>query len=203
MGGIVVILLALMVWTVKGSGTKPVFEVGVINALDNTAGNLQSKVIVVQYSDFQCPACRTYYMVMRQLMVEFNDKVAFVYRYFPLSNIHPNADFAARAAQVASKQGKFWEMHNLLFEKQDEWAKVSNIEPVFESYATLLGLDVEKFKTDFLSQEVKDLVESQKENALKLGLQGTPTFFVNGEQIQNPTSVEAFRVIINDALKNK
>ena len=133
-------------------------------------------------------------------MTEFGDRITFVYRHFPLTSIHQNAEFAARAAEAAGKQGEFWEMHDLLFEKQDEWAKVVNVSPVFESYADLLGLDLEKFKLDWQSKEVKNLVKAERTHALKVGLQGTPTFFLNGKQIQNPTSLEAFRLIIKSAL---
>lgn len=203
-GGIVIVLIALMFWGVKSTtDIKPPFELGVVHPLDNVKGKTDSKIVFVEYSDFQCPACRTYYSIMRELMVEYGDKVAFVYRHFPLTEIHANAELAARVAQSAGKQGKFWEMHDLLFEKQDEWAKATNVMPIFESYAKLLGISVEQFKVDFNSKEVKDFVKAQRIHAIKSGLQGTPTFFVNGKQIQNPTSVEAFRVIIKDALANQ
>lgn len=191
-----------MVWGVGGTSVSTSFEVGAVNLIDNVKGNASSSVVIIEYSDFQCPACRTYYSITRQLMAEFGGEVAFVYRHFPLTGIHANAELAARAAQAAGKQGKFWEMHDLLFEKQDEWSKMANIQPIFESYATLLGISVEQFKIDWASQEVKDFVRAQRNNAIKLGLQGTPTFFVNGKQIQNPTSVEEFRSIIQKALQN-
>jgi protein-disulfide isomerase len=204
MGGLVIILVALMVWSVKSSsGISTQFELGVINPKDHIEGNASSTVIITEYSDFQCSACRSYYLVMRQMMAEFGDRVVLVYRYFPLSSIHANADFSARAAQAAGLQGKFWEMHDLLFEKQDEWAKSNNIEPIFTSYAKLIGISTEQFLIDFKSKEVKDFVNAQKENATKLGLQATPTFFINGIQIQNPNSTEAFREIINKALKSE
>jgi protein-disulfide isomerase len=209
-GGIVAALVILMFFGVSGgTNINPPFEVGVVHPLDNVegltaqAGNASSSVIIVEYSDFECPACRTYYSVMKQLMVEFGGQVAFVYRNFPLTEIHANAEFAARAAQAAGKQGKFWQMHNLLFEKQDEWAKSANVEPMFESYATLIGLSVEQFRTDWASKEVKDFVKAQRASAIKLGLQGTPTFFVNGKKIENPSSVEVFRTIIKEAIKSK
>jgi len=126
----------------------------------------------------------------------------FVYRHFPLIGIHPNAEFAARAAEAAGKQGKFWEMHDLLFEKQDEWAKAPDVESKFESYATLLNISIEQFKTDWVSKEVKDFVKTQRMHAIKSGLQGTPSFFINGKQIQNPASVQAFKILINEALAN-
>ena len=202
-GGIVIVLIALMFWGVKSTDIKPPFELGVIHPLDNIKGKIDSKIVVMEYSDFECSACKTYYPIMRELTAEFGDRVAFVYRHFPLIGLHTNAEFAARAAEAARKQDKFWEMHDLLFEKQDEWAKVANVMPMFESYTKLLGISVEQFKTDFASKEVKDFVKAQRIHAIKSGLQGTPTFFVNGKQIQNPTSVEAFRVIIKDALANQ
>lgn len=204
MGAIILVLIGLMFWGVKGtSNTSTVFEVGKISPLDNVEGNASSTVIIVEYSDFQCPACRSYYFVMKELMAEYGGQVAMVYRHFPLTGLHANAEFAARAAEAAGKQGKFWEMHDLLFEKQDEWAKVADVLPMFESYAKLLGISVDQFKTDWASGGVKDFVRAQRLNAVKLGLQGTPSFFINGKQIQNPSSVEAFRVIIKDALTNK
>lgn len=133
-------------------------------------------------------------------MQEFEKEVAFVYRHFPLSQIHANAEFAARAAEAARQQGKFWEMHDMLFEKQNEWAEVNDIETLFLAYAKLIGLDQEKFKTDWRSKEVKDFVASQKTHALSSGLQGTPTFFVGGEKINNPTSADEFRSLIRKAL---
>lgn len=199
-GGIVIILIALIFWGVSGTGINPPFEMGSVHPLDNVKGNASSTVMVIEYSDFQCPACRTYYSMTKELTAEFGNKIAFVYRYFPLIEIHPNAILAAQAAEAAGKQGKFWEMHNLLFEKQNEWADSADVRPLFESYAKLLNISVEQFKTDWASKEVKDFVRAQRVHAIKSGLQGTPTFFVNGKQIENPASVDAFRIIIKDAI---
>lgn len=203
-GGIVVILIVLMIWSVKGTTEiKPPFELGVVHPLDNVTGNASSSVLMIEYSDFECPACRSYSGVVKQLLVEFGSKIAFVYRHFPLTEIHPNAELAARAAQAAGKQGKFWEMHDLLFEKQDEWAQAADPEPLFESYSKLLNISTEQFKTDFGSKEIINFVRAERADALKLGLQGTPTFFINGKQIQNPSSVDAFRTIIKDTISSK
>lgn len=200
-GVIVVALIAIMFWGVKGAvEIKPPFEAGVVHPLDNVKGNASSSVVIIEYSDFQCPACRTYSSIVKELMVEFGGQIAFVYRHFPLTGIHANAEFAARAAQAAGKQGKFWEMHDLLFEKQNEWANVADIEPLFASYATLVGVSPDQFKADWRSEEIKNFVAAQRTNAVKLGLPGTPSFFLNGQQIQNPSSVEAFKAIIRAAL---
>ncbi len=179
----------------------PPLEPGIINPVDHTKGLASSTVVVTEYSDFQCPACKSYYPIFRQLVQEYGDRVTFVYRHFPLTGIHPNAEFAARAAEAAGKQGKFWEMHDLLFEKQNEWEGASDIAGTFKNYAKLLDLSVEQFDTDWRSKEVKNLVTAERVHALKIGLQGTPSFFINGVQIQNPSSLEMFRQIIQSALK--
>ncbi|MEK7642272.1 MAG: DsbA family protein [Patescibacteria group bacterium] len=179
---------------------EPPFEKGVLHPLDNVKGNKDAKVVLMEYSDFQCPACKSYYPIIRQLVTEFGGEIAFVYRHFPLTSIHPNAEFAARAAEAAGKQGKFWEMHDLLFEKQGEWASSNDIVKIFADYAILLTLDKEKFDTDWRSKEIKNLVSAQRVHAVKSGLSGTPSFFLNGEQIQNPASLDEFRNIIKQAL---
>ena len=202
-GVIIVALIGLIFLGKAGASVEPPFEAGILHPMDNVRGNLESSVVVMEYSDFQCPACKTYYPVTRQLMTEFEDRVIFVYRHFPLTNVHSNAEFAARAAEAAGRQGKFWEMHDLLFEKQGEWSTVSDVVPMFETYATLLGISVDRFDSDLGSSEVKNFVKAQKAHAIKSGLQGTPTFFVNGQQIENPTSVDQFRTIINNALNSQ
>lgn len=202
-GGLAVIIMGLMLWGRGGGGVESSFELGVLNPVDHVKGNASSTVVLMEYSDFQCPACRSYYPIMRQLTQEFGDRVAFVYRHFPLTTLHRNAEFAARVAEAAGKQGKFWEMHDLLFEKQNEWANLADPYPAFESYATLLDLSISQFKTDWTSKEVKDLVKAEITHALKSGLQGTPSFFINAKQIENPKSAEEFRVFIKQALEGK
>lgn len=200
--GIVVLAIVGLFMLGKENGAiKPDFEVGVIHPLDNIKGSASSTVVLMEYSDFQCPACRSYYPVLREIMQQYGDRMAFVYRHFPLITIHPNAEFAARAAEAAKKQGKFWEMYDLLFEKQNEWANSSNVAPIFESYATLIGISVEQFKTDWVSADVKNFVRSQRLHSVKVGLQGTPTFYLNGRKIQNPGSIEEFKSLIEAALK--
>lgn len=197
---VVIIGIILLFTLPNGSSIEPPFEAGVLHPLDNVKGNASSTVVLMEYADFECPACRSYYPMLREVFQEYGGRVQFVYRHFPLIGIHPNAEFAARASEAASRQGKFWEMHDLLFEKQNEWSKVADVSPVFESYATLLGLDVQKFKADWISKEVKDFVKAQRVHSLKSGLQATPTFFLNGEQIKNPNSAQEFRILLNGVL---
>ena len=208
----IVVVIAIIwglyfLFTTGGVEVDPPYEAGVLHPLDHIKGlpaqlgDASSTVVVMEYSDFQCPACKTYYPIIRQIVQEFEGEIAFVYRHFPLTGLHPNAEFAARAAEAAGKQDKFWEMHDLLFEKQNEWATASDITTMFQAYATLLGLDVEKFNLDWRSKEVKDFVTAQRMHAVRSGLQGTPSFFVNGVQIQNPNSLDEFKQIIRSAIK--
>lgn len=201
--GGVALIAALFLLGNNSSTIEPPFEIGVVHPLDHVKGNASSSVVLMEYSDFQCPACRSYYPVIREVMAEFGDRIALVYRNFPLISIHANAELAARAAEAASKQGKFWEMHDLLFEKQNEWANVADVAPMFDSYATLIGISVEQFKTDFVSDEVKNFVRAQRVHSVKSGLQGTPSFFINGKQIKNPNSVDEFKQLVRTALSSQ
>jgi protein-disulfide isomerase len=199
--GVVVVLAGVMFWAVKSeSDITPPFEINAVHPLDHVEGNKDSRAVIVEYSDFECPACRAYYLVFKRLTVQFGGKMAFVYRSFPLSEIHKNAEPAAWAAEAAGRQGKFWEMHDLLFEKQNEWAQAGDPEPLFESYSKLLNISIDKFKADYNSKEVRNFVKAQRNSAIKAGLQGTPSFFLNGKQIQNPTTTEAFIAVIKTAI---
>ena len=164
-------------------------------------GGATGSATLVEYSDFQCPACSAYYPVVKQLTKEFPQDLHFVYRYFPLSSIHKNARISAQAAEAAGKQNKFWEMHDLLFENQDEWANLADPKEKFKEYAKSIGLDTEKFQKDLESKEVKDKVEKDYQNGLSLGVNATPTFFLNGEKLQNPRSYEEFKAKIKGILK--
>ena len=185
--------------TGDGGGAK--FALNKVSAEDHVKGNASSTVILIEYSDFQCPACRTYYPILLELAQTYGDRIAFVYRHYPLKSIHVNADPAAWASEAAGNQGKFWEMHNLLFEKQEEWAKASDLKTTFGEYATLLGLDKQKFLTDLDSSQAKNFVNDQRQSAIKNGFNSTPTFILNGQKIENPPSLEAFKLLLNKAIK--
>ena len=127
---------------------------------------------------------------------EFGATVRIVYRHFPLTQLHKNSLAASYAAEAASKQGKFWEMHDMLFERQELWSNGENVAETFVGYAKELGLDTEKFKTDMESQDVKDRVKRDMNSGTAAGVPGTPTFFLNGKQIDSPRSFEAFRALL-------
>ena len=169
---------------------------------DWSKGNKEAKIVLVEYSDFQCPACGAYYPLLKQLNQELGGEMQFVYRHFPLRQIHANAELAARAAEAAGRQGKFWEYHDLLFENQREWSEKSGAKNIFVRYAQSLDLDTGRFANDMDSQEAKEKVDKDYESGLKSAVDATPTFFLNGKKIQNPRSYDEFRNVIEEAIKN-
>jgi len=115
---------------------------------ENKQGSGSKGVTLVEYGDFQCPFCKNYYPLVKQVQQAYGDAITFQFRNYPLNQIHPHAYEAARAAQAAAKQGKFFEMHDLLYENQDNWANASNVSTIFEGYAQQLGLNTDQFKSD-------------------------------------------------------
>ncbi len=150
-------------------------------------GNPEAAVVLTEYSDFQCPACAAFYPFVNSLVAEYGDRLQFEYKHFPLISIHPLAVPAAKAAEAAAQQGKFFEMHDKLFENQSTWAASSNPVRFFETYASEIGLDVELFKKHYKSSLIEDRIEGDFAAARELGLSGTPSFFLNGQQMQFET----------------
>ncbi len=172
-----------------------------IAADDHVLGNADANVVLFEYTDFECPACRAYDSVVKELMAQYADTVAFVPRHFPLY-FHQNAKPAAWAAEAAGKQGKYFEISKLIFENQDEWAgKVANVS-LFYPYAEQLELDMDQFMADALSDEVKAKVDANFDLGTALGVNATPTFYINGTKIErNPGSLEEFASLLDQALE--
>lgn len=172
-------------------------EILAVKSDDRVKGPADAPITIVEYLDFECEACRVYYPVIKQLKEEYKDKIRFVVRYFPLPG-HKNSMTSATAVETAGKQGKFWEMHDILYENQKSWGEKTAPDPlVFEGYAQQIGLDMDKYKNDINSQEVKYRVNRDKNSGDTLGVQGTPTFFINGERIPNPKGYDDFKSIID------
>ncbi len=209
MGIILIIVAAFIIakTSYKSSGQKTDDQVPTSNALSIVAddwvyGNRDAKVTIVEYLDFECEACGAYYPITTKLKEEYKDSMSFVVRYFPLPG-HKNSLTAAKAVEAAGEQGKFWEMYSALYENQKEWAeKQVADQSLFEKYATAIGLDMHRWKQDVESEEVKDRIQRNYEEAMKLNLQGTPSFFLNGKKIESPRGYEAFKLLVEEA-KNK
>lgn len=172
-------------------------------ASQHIAGKKDSKVTLLEYGDFQCPACKSYFPLIDQLKAEYGDRVAFQFRHFPLVQIHPNAFVSARAAEAAGKQGKFFEMHDLLYENQETWANSSSPIPLLQGYAKQLNLNIDQFNSDMNSSAVADTINADVKSAQALGASSTPTFAINGKKIdKNPQSLDEFKKLLDDALAN-
>lgn len=163
---------------------------------DHIKGNSNATVALVEYLDFECEACGAYYPIVKQLSEEFKDDVMIVSRYFPLQG-HKNGMQSALAVESANKQGKYWEMYNILFENQKSWGERQSTDPaIFENYAKQIGLDLEQFKKDVVSDEVMERVNRDLTSGKIMGITGTPTFYLNGEKIANPKTIDDFRTLI-------
>jgi len=148
-----------------------------INAQDHIQGNQQKAVIeLIEYGDYQCPYCGQAYLVVKKIQQQLGDKLLFVFRNFPLESLHPQAVLAAIAAEAAGKQGKFWEMHDIIYENQQTLEFDDLI-----MMAKAIGLDVTEFKTAIENdQKLQEKVQQDFETGMRGGINGTPTFFVNG-----------------------
>lgn len=163
---------------------------------DYVKGPETAPVTLIEYLDFECEACGAYFPLVKQLEEEFPNDLRVVRRYYPLPG-HKNGLPAALAVEAAARQGKYNEMHDLLFTEQKNWGEKPAPTPsVFEGYAQKLGLDLAKFKQDVASQSVKDRVQRDVDSGTKLGNTGTPSFYLNGQKIQNPRSLEDFKTLI-------
>jgi len=173
-----------------------------VSDTDNIKGVESAKVTIIEYSDFQCPACRPYFPVMNQIIEKYPEDVRIVYRHFPLRSLHKNAQLAAQAAEAAGNQDSFFKMHDELFKNQNIWSELSDPTDNFVAYAEKIGLDTDKFKTDMLSKETVKIVNDSYNEAVNMGLSGTPSFFINGKRITNPRGFEPFRQLINAELES-
>lgn len=159
-----------------------------------------AKVTLVEFGDFQCPACGASHPIVKQLLDEYKGKITFVFRHFPLPN-HKNAMKAANAAEAAGAQKKFFEMHDLLFENQAEWSEDNNPEELFEKYAGELKLDMDKFKEDVKSKKYENKIKADQADGNTAGVNSTPTFFINGKLQAGGLPYDQFKVKIEEALK--
>lgn len=154
-----------------------------ITVTDHIKGNPDATVTLTEFSDFQCPACGAFEPIVQELMSKYGDKIRFEYKHYPLP-MHPLAPQASMAAEAAGQQGKFFEMHDKLFANQKEWTESQTPQAVFLKYADELGLDKAKFTKQMKSSVLRDHVNANKDEASKLSITGTPTFYLNGQKME-------------------
>ena len=147
-------------------------------------GNENAPVTIVEFSDFQCPACRSATATLDGVLEKHEGEIKFIYRHFPLTSIHKNAMAASIASEAAGEQGKFWEYSKALFDKQDAWEKLGNPQDLFINLAKEVGVaDLDKFKNEIGKQARRDLILADMSLGNQLGVDATPTFFVNGNKV--------------------
>src|ERR687887_2837296 len=162
---------------------------------DHIRGSANAPLNIVEYGDYECPYTAMAYPIVKEIMRQFGDKLYFVFRNFPLNDIHPHAQAAAEAAEAAAAQDKFWGMHNYLFEHQ----KVLDDAHLLE-YAQKVGLDIHKFKDDMSRHVYSPLIEESLKGGIDSGVEGTPTFFINGSRYEDSFDLKTFSEILQKYL---
>jgi len=176
----------------KGPDPAKQYEVALAGA--PVRGSEDAQVTIVEFSDFQCPYCGRVTPTLKKIQEEYGDKVRVAFKHLPL-DFHQKAMPAHKAAVAAGQQGKFWEMHDKIFASQSDLSPAT-----YEGYATELGLDIEQFKRDMASEASQKQIEADKQEAAKLGVTGTPSFFINGYFLSGAQPYESFKVIIDRQL---
>ena len=146
-------------------------------------GPADAPVKIEEFGDFECPPCGIFHPILEQMHQEFGDKMQITFREFPLVPTHQHALAAASAAEAAGLQGKFWEMHDLIYEHQNDWKKEFDVRPIFEGYAKQIGIDVERYKRDMNGDLVAQRIFADGKRGHSLGVKGTPTVFMNGREV--------------------
>jgi protein-disulfide isomerase len=165
-------------------------------------GNANAPVTLEEFADFQCPSCGAYYPELKKIENEFGDRLRVIFRERPLIPPHQHALMAAQAAEAAGLQGRFWEMHDKLYENQKTWSEANDLVPIFVDYAKQIGLDTDRFMKDLNGEEVAKRIFQDGKRAHALNVQGTPTFFVNGKEAKDEQwKPEGLRAMINQALR--
>ncbi len=165
-------------------------------------GSKDAKVTIVEFGDYQCPACGAAEPIVKEVLADYKDNpnVNFVFRNFPLDSIHPNAHISSEAAEAAGAQGKFWEMNNMLYEHQSEWTESPDPLPIFVGYAAALGLDTGKFKSEVESRRYADVIAADVQDGTNATVNSTPTFFINGVKYNKVLPKDEFKKLIDEQL---
>ena len=190
-----------LMYLFRGGSSTEISPLTMLTDTDWVRGATNAKVTLIEYGDFQCPACATYEGVVQQIQTDFKNDLTFIYRHFPLAQINQNALMASKASEAAGLQQKFWEMHDMIFENQSEWSSSANAKEIFISYAKKIGVDISKFKNDIDNSTIAKKIEDDYRGGIALKVAGTPTFFLNGKKMDNPGSYDAFRVQVEVVLK--
>jgi protein-disulfide isomerase len=206
----IAVIFVGIIWANGRQAKAP--DSGNASATSHITGNTASSVKLVEYGDFQCPVCGLYEPTIEQVIQKYQADISFQFRNFPLQQVHQNAFAAARAAEAADKQGKYWEMHNKLYSIQNEWSTAADPLKYFAGYAKGLGMNEQQFRSDWASKQVNDSINADIKVGNGLKINGTPTFFLDDKKIElgdlvdpttNTPTLEKFSAIIDAAIKEK
>src|SRR2546423_13347309 len=165
---------------------------------------VSSPVVLEEYGDYQCPPCGALYPILKQIEAEYGNQLKIVFHHFPLTKIHKNAMTAARAAEAARNQNKFWEMHDRLYRNQDAWKDLDDPRQTFIQYARELGMNADRFTRDLDSPQVEQRITDDMQKGTSLGVTGTPTVFIEGHMLRyEATTPDGVRQGINYMLQRK
>ncbi|OGM97357.1 MAG: hypothetical protein A2735_03235 [Candidatus Yanofskybacteria bacterium RIFCSPHIGHO2_01_FULL_41_21] len=181
--------------------TTPASKDQLIRPNSHSTVNPDAKVSIVEFGDFQCPACAAAFPIVEQLLALYKDnpQVNFVSRNFPLPQ-HQYALITAEAAEAAGAQGKYWEMYRLIYTNQNEWVNSADPMSILVGYATQLKLDIGRFKSEVTANKYNDIIEQDKQDGLALGINSTPTFFINGVRATGVQDFADFKARVDSAL---
>ena len=169
-------------------------------AAESTTPIESRPVVLTEFADMQCPACKQYHPIIKSVLDLYPETVVLNYKHFPINSIHLNATPAALAVEAAGVQGKFFEMMDLLYERQEAWSNLPDPKSLFAEYATEIGLNLEQFNKDMADNELAKKIESQRTEGINAGVNSTPSFFVNGIRIENPSDISGFQAAIDEVL---
>lgn len=191
LGAVIIIFIGIFVIS-QHSGNNTNNGTSNSQATNHVEGKGSTGVKLVEYGDYECPICEEYYQPLKQAVAYYSSLVYFQFRNLPLTSIHPNAFAAARAAEAAGLQGKYWLMHDQLYAHQSDWASQSNPRSVFDQYAEDLQLNVTQFNTDYASSKVNDSINADLAAFSKTGQSmATPTFFLDGSYLDNTKLIDS------------
>lgn len=198
-GIIVVSILAIYVFYQGIFGGVPVVPPDRVAEHDQVRGNPDAELTMTVYADFQCPSCAAEMQVIGRSWSQIRDDVLLVFRHFPLDT-HRHSFLAARYAEAAGRQGRFWEMHDQLFNNQAAWAGLDSARERFDSYAEGLGLDMEQLQSDLEDGDIRDKIVADQQSGIRAGVRATPTTFFNGRQVDTPRSAGGLQDMVREAL---
>ncbi len=201
--GVIIIVVLVLVGIFAFTGKKTTTGSNGALPTNHTIGAGTKHVTLVEYADYECPYCAEYYPTVKQVVDMYKQDITYQFRNFPITSLHQNAYAAARAAEAAGYQGKYFEMHDLLYQNQNLWAQSSAPQATFEQYAASLQLNIPKFRADYASIKVNNAINADMAAANKLGVTGTPSFFVDGKQVTIANNVDAFKKVLDAEIAKK